>query len=76
MTSDGFYDTAFDDGVQVKAEVLEWLRRLSLKHYGADAVQTVIAQMMARSAQRPSTTDIQAQLANIVSPSAISLDPP
>ncbi|SCV54173.1 uncharacterized protein FFB14_13510 [Fusarium fujikuroi] len=53
ISSDEFNDTRFDDGEQVKAQVLEFIDRMGYKDNRAGMLQSIIKEMLAKSALRP-----------------------
>ncbi|KAF4496829.1 serine threonine kinase [Fusarium agapanthi] len=53
ISSDVFNDTRFDDGEQVKPQVLEFINQMAYRDYRAGMLQSVISGMLARSALRP-----------------------
>ncbi|KAF5592203.1 serine threonine kinase [Fusarium subglutinans] len=53
ISSDEFNDTRFDDGEQVKSQVLEFIDRMAYKDDRAGMLQSVIKEMLAKSALRP-----------------------
>ncbi|KAF5598015.1 serine threonine kinase [Fusarium pseudocircinatum] len=53
ISSDVFNDTRFDDGEQVKPQVLEFIDQMAYRDYRARMLQSVISDMLAKSALRP-----------------------
>ncbi|CVL00390.1 uncharacterized protein FMAN_09853 [Fusarium mangiferae] len=53
ISSDVFNDTRFDDGEQVKPQVLEFIERMASKDHRAEMLQSVVSDMLAKSALRP-----------------------
>ncbi|KAF5651367.1 serine threonine kinase [Fusarium tjaetaba] len=64
ISSDVFHDTRFDDGEQVKPQVLEFIDRMAYKDYRAGMLQPVIKEMLAKSALRPTIADVCEDLAD------------
>ncbi|KAF5968001.1 serine/threonine protein kinase [Fusarium bulbicola] len=64
VSSDVFNDTRFDDGEQVKPQVLEFIERMAHKDHRAEMLQSVISDMLAKSALRPTITDVCEKLAD------------
>ncbi|KAF5543944.1 serine threonine kinase [Fusarium mexicanum] len=64
VSSDVFNDTRFDDGEQVKPQVLEFIERMAHKDHRAEMLQSVISDMLAKSALRPTIADVCEKLAD------------
>ncbi|PNP79455.1 hypothetical protein FNYG_07071 [Fusarium nygamai] len=64
ISSDVFNDTRFDDGEQVKPQVLEFINRMAYKDYRAGMLQSVIKEMLAKSALRPTIAHVCEKLAD------------
>ncbi|KAF5644454.1 serine threonine kinase [Fusarium sp. NRRL 52700] len=65
ISSDVFNDTRFDDGEQVKPQVLEFIDRLAYQDYRAGMLQSIIKEMLAKSAVRPTIALVCENLAEI-----------
>lgn len=65
ITSDDISDSRFDDGVQVKAEVLYWLSRLSGHNKRCEKLEPVIRSMLQAQESRPSATEICRMLSQV-----------
>ncbi|KAG4277154.1 serine/threonine protein kinase [Fusarium proliferatum] len=63
ISSDVFNDTRFDDGEQVKPQVLEFIERMASNDYRAQMLQSVISDMLAKSALRPTIAEVCEDLA-------------
>ncbi|RKL28355.1 hypothetical protein BFJ72_g12586 [Fusarium proliferatum] len=63
ISSDVFNDTRFDDGEQVKPQVLEFIDLMAYKDYRAGMMQSVIKEMLAKSALRPTIARVCQELA-------------
>ncbi|RKL01723.1 hypothetical protein BFJ71_g5052 [Fusarium oxysporum] len=63
VSSDVFNDTRFDDGEQVKPQVLEFIDRMAYKDYRAGMLQAMISGMLAKSALRPTIAHVCEKLA-------------
>ncbi|SCO53165.1 uncharacterized protein FFMR_11394 [Fusarium fujikuroi] len=63
ISSDVFNDTRFDDGEQVKPQVLEFIDQMAYKDYRAGMVQSVIKGMLTKSALRPTIARVCEELA-------------
>jgi len=65
VSSDVFNDTRFDDGEQVKPQVLEFIDRMAYKDYRAGMLQAMISGMLAKSALRPTIAHACEKLAEV-----------
>jgi serine/threonine protein kinase len=65
VSSDVFNDTRFDDGEQVKPQVLEFIDRMAYKDYRAGMLQAMISGMLAKSALRPTIAHVCEKLAEV-----------
>ncbi|CVL12815.1 uncharacterized protein FPRN_09895 [Fusarium proliferatum] len=63
ISSDVFNDTRFDDGEQIKPQVLEFIDLMAYKDYRAGMMQSVIKEMLAKSALRPTIARVCQELA-------------
>ncbi|KAF5699322.1 serine threonine kinase [Fusarium mundagurra] len=64
ISSDVFNDTRFDDGEQVKPQVLEFIDQMACKDYRAGMLQSVIKEMLAKSSLRPTIAHVCKKLAD------------
>ena len=62
MTSDDISDTRFDDGKQVKSEVLEWLSHLARMDLRAKEIEDLLRSMLSTDVTRPSALDVSRTL--------------
>jgi serine/threonine protein kinase len=53
VSSDVFNDTRFDDGEQVKPQVLAFIKRLRRRDYRARILEPLVGKMLAKSVLRP-----------------------
>ncbi|KAL6399804.1 serine/threonine protein kinase [Ilyonectria robusta] len=58
VSSDMFNDTRFDDGENVKTQVLDWFSHLSGKDVRAKLLEPILREMLLKSAQRPTITHV------------------
>jgi serine/threonine protein kinase len=65
ISSDVFNDTRFDDGEQVKPQVLEFIDRMAYKDYRAKILQPMISDMLAKSVLRPTIAHVCEKLAEV-----------
>ncbi|OBS29445.1 hypothetical protein FPOA_03381 [Fusarium poae] len=63
ISSDVFNDTRFDDGEQIKPQVLEFLERMACKDTRARMLQATISEMLSKSALRPTIKRVCENLA-------------
>ncbi|RBA18502.1 serine/threonine protein kinase [Fusarium proliferatum] len=63
ISSDVFNDTRFDDGEQVKPQVLKFINQMAYKDYRAGMLQSMIKEMLAKSALRPTIAEVCEELA-------------
>ncbi|KAL9565715.1 hypothetical protein ACKAV7_009897 [Fusarium commune] len=63
VSSDVFNDTRFDDGEQVKRQVLKFIERMAFMDHRAGMLQSVISKMLAKSALRPTIAYVCEKLA-------------
>lgn len=65
FSTDNFNDARFDDGEQVKPQVLEFIDQMAYKDYRAGMMQSVIKEMLAKSALRPTIARVCQELAEV-----------
>ena len=65
VSSDMFHDTRFDDGEQVKPQVLGFIDRMAYKDYRARMLQPVVSAMLTKSALRPTISRVCKKLAEV-----------
>jgi serine/threonine protein kinase len=65
ITSDELSDTRFDDGVEVKTEVLDWIRRLSQCDPFVSEIEGILSQMLAKDVDRPSAAQVSSRLREV-----------
>jgi serine/threonine protein kinase len=65
ISSDVFNDTRFDDGEQIKPQVLEFLERMACKDTRARMLQATISEMLSKSALRPTIKSVCDNLAQV-----------
>ncbi|KAH6959429.1 kinase-like domain-containing protein [Fusarium avenaceum] len=63
ISSDMFNDSRFDDGEQVKHQVIEFIDRMAYKDYRARILQPMISDMLAKSVRRPTIAHVCEKLA-------------
>jgi len=66
-TSDEINDTRFDDGEQVKSQVLDWLGYLSSRDPKAKLLEPVLTKMLSASSNRPAARDVCMELIAVCS---------
>ncbi|CZR59541.1 uncharacterized protein PAC_09435 [Phialocephala subalpina] len=62
LTSDELSDTRFDDGVKVKAEVLDWIRRLGKYSSFVAEIEELLRNMLAEDVKRSSAALVSRQV--------------
>lgn len=65
VTSDELSDTLFDDGVKVKGEVINWIRRLCQNNPRVAEIEKILQQMLAEHLNRPTAAYISQQLQQV-----------
>lgn len=73
VSSDMINDTRFDDGENVKTQVLDWFSHLSGKDVRAKLLEPILREMLLKSAQRPTITHVCEALIEASTPNIIPL---
>lgn len=73
VSSDMFNDTRFDDGENVKTQVLDWFSHVSGKDVRAKWLEPILREMLLKSAQRPTITHVCEALVEASTPSIMPL---
>ncbi|KAH6967782.1 kinase-like domain-containing protein [Ilyonectria sp. MPI-CAGE-AT-0026] len=71
VSSDMFNDTRFDDGENVKTQVLDWFSHLSGKDVRAKLLEPILREMLLKSVQRPTITHVCEALVEVNFPNIV-----
>ncbi|PVH76106.1 kinase-like protein [Cadophora sp. DSE1049] len=66
LTSDQISDSMYDDGIKVKAQVLEWLNTLANWENRAGEIVPLIQSMLNESSKRPTASIVVERLSNVI----------